>query len=88
MTKETSERVIQKAMKQLHFDGLLTAECFNVEKFFELYGAKMSFSLIGFLWLKEIYGEDLAKLSFVKTHPKTLKRYSDNCSKAGVMSLE
>ncbi len=88
LTEETSEKVIQRAMKQLHFDTLLTAESFNVEKLFELYGSTMPFSLIGFLCLRDKHGEDLTKLSFINTSPKTLKRYSDDCSKAGILSLE
>ncbi len=85
---DASEKVIQRTMKLLHFDSLLTAENLSVEKLFELYGATMPFSLIGFLCLRDKYGEDLTRLPFIKTSPKTLKRYSDDCGKAGVLSLE
>jgi hypothetical protein len=88
LTKETSEKVIEKAIKQLHFDSLLTTESFNDQKMFELYGATMPYSLFGFLYLRDKHGEDLTKLSFINTSPKTLKRYSDDCSKAGILSLE
>jgi hypothetical protein len=88
LTKETSEKVIQRAMKQLHFDSLLTSESQNIEKLFELHSATMPLCLIGFLYLRDKYGDDLAKQFFIKTSPKTLKRYSDDCSKAGILSLE
>ncbi len=91
LTKQTSETVIQKAMKQLHFDSLLTAENFDIEKLFELFDSASAFTLIGFLYLlylRDKCGDDLAKQSFIDISPRTLKRYSDNCSKAGVLSLE
>ncbi len=89
LTKETSEKVIQRAIKQLYFDSLLTAKNSSAEKkLFDQYGATMSYSLIGFLWLREKSGEDLRKLPFINTSPKTLKRYLDDCTKAGVLSLE
>ena len=88
LTKETSEMVIQRAIKQLHFDILITTESSGIEKLFELYGATMPFSLIGFLCLRDKFGEDLAKQPFINISPKTLKRYSDDCGKAGILSLE
>ena len=88
LTKETSERALQRAMKHLHFDSLLTAGNSNVEKLFEIQSATMPLTLIGFLYLRDKYGDDLAKQSFIKTSPKTLKRYSDDCSKVGVLTLQ
>jgi hypothetical protein len=88
LTKETSERVIQTAMKQLHFDSLLTAENSNIEKLFEIQSATMPLTLIGFLWLKDKFGDDLMKQPFINISPKTLKRYLDDCGKAGILSLE
>ena len=88
LTKETSERALQRAMKQLHFDSLLTAGNSNIEKLFEIQSATMPLTLIGFLYLRDKYGDDLAKQFFIKTSSKTLKRYSDDCSKAGVLTLE
>ena len=88
LTGETSERVIQTAIKQLYFDSLLTADDFSIEKLFSLYGSTTAFYLIGFLYLITKYGNDLAKQPFIETSSKTLKRYSDKCSKAGVLSLE
>jgi len=88
LTKETSEKVIQKAMKQLHFESLLTEENSSVEKLFELYSATKPLSLVGFLYMRDKFGDDLANQPFINTSPKTLKRYSDDCSKAGVLTLE
>jgi hypothetical protein len=87
LTKETSERVIEKAMARLHFDSLLTAESPNIERLFESLGAS-AFSHIGFLYARDLYGDDLAKLPFIKVSAKTLKRYQDNCGKAGILSIE
>jgi hypothetical protein len=89
LTKETSEKAIQRAMKLLHFDSLLTAADDNAEKkLFDLHKSNSAFSLVGFLYMKNKYGDDLAKQSFIGSSSKTLKRYSDKCSKAGVLSLE
>lgn len=88
LTKETSEKVIQRTMKQLHFNSLLTAESPSIKKVFDLYGTTMPYSLFGFLYLVEKLGEDLTKLPFINTSPKTLKRYLTDCRKAGVLSLE
>jgi hypothetical protein len=88
LTKETSERALQRAMKHLHFDSLLNAGNSNIEKSFEIQSATMPLTLIGFLYLRGKYGDDLAKQPFINTSPKTLKRYSDDCSKAGVLTLQ
>lgn len=88
LTKETSEKVIQRAMKQLHFDSLLTAENSNIENLFEMHDSTSAFNLVGFLYMRDKYGDNLAKQSFIEISSKTLKRYSDNCNKAGVLSLE
>jgi hypothetical protein len=88
LTKQTSETVIQAAMKQLHFDSLLTAESSNVEKLFEIQSATMPLTLIGFLYLKGKFGDELTKQPFINISPKTLKRYLDDCGKAGILSLE
>lgn len=88
LLKETSERVIQGAMKRLHFENLMNAEKSNLKSLFELCGATAVFSRIGFLYMKEKFGDDFAELPFVEASPKTLKRYADDCRRAGVMSLE
>ncbi len=88
LTKETSEKVIQEAMKLLHFDSLLTPKSANVEKLFEICDTSAAFSRIGFLHLKAIFGEDLAKQPFINISQKTLKRYEDDCRKAGILSLK
>jgi len=88
LTKETSERVIQDAMKRLYFDSFLKIGDSNIEKLFEMCDSASAFNRVGFLYLRDKYGEDLAKLPFINISPKTLKRYSDDCSKAGICSLE
>ena len=88
LTKETSERVIEKAAKQLHFDSLLNNEPLNIENLFKHYGAGAGLKYIGFLYLRDKYGEDISKLPFMDVSRKTLKRYLDDCKKAGILSLE
>lgn len=88
LTKETSEEVIQRAMKRLNFLNLLTVEKPNIEKLFESCSTTAALSYVGFLYMKEKYGEDLSRLPFVEISHKTLKRYEDECRRAGVCSLE
>lgn len=88
LTKDTSEKVISRAMKVLHFDSLLIAEISNIENLFELCGTTAALSRIGFLYVKDKYGEDFSKLPFIEVSPKTLKRYEDDCRRAGILSLE
>ncbi len=87
LTKETSEKAIQKAMNQLYFDSLLSAETPTVEKLFDTCGSTEAYKRIGFLYMRDKFGEDFSKLPFVNTSPKTLKRYLNECKKAGVLSL-
>ncbi len=88
LTKETSEKVIQRAMELLHFGSLSTADGANVERLFEARDSASAFNLVGYLYMKDKYGDDLAKQPFIEISSKTLKRYSDNCRKTGVLSLE
>lgn len=88
LTKETSEKVIKKAMKQLHLENFLTAENPDVRKLFEMLDSPSAFSRVGFLYMKDKYGDDLAKQAFINISAKTLKRYQDDCNKAGILSLE
>lgn len=88
LTKETSKKAIEKAMKQLHFHSLLTINTPSIKKLFAVCDSTSGFSRVGFLYLRDHYGDDLAKQTFINASPKTLKRYSDDCSKAGVLSLE
>ncbi|CAN5551779.1 hypothetical protein BH10ACI1_BH10ACI1_18930 [soil metagenome] len=88
LTKETSDRIIKAAMKQLHFDSLFTSEIPNFKKLSEICDSGSIFSRVGFLYLRDKFGEDLAKQPFINVSPKTLKRYSDDCNKAGILTLE
>ncbi len=88
LTAETSQKVIEEAMTKLHFSSLLSAESASVEKLFDLFKPSMAFNLIGFLYTSDKYGKDLSKTSFINISPKTLKRYADDCRKAGISSLE
>lgn len=88
LTKETSEKVIADAMKRLHFDSFIKPENSKIEKLFEICDSSSAFGRIGFLYLRDQYGEDFSKLPFINISPKTLKRYQDDCNKAGICSLE
>ena len=88
LTKETSEKVIQTAMKQLHFDSFIKTETSNIDKLFEICDSASAFTRIGFLYMRDQYGDDLTKQPFINISSKTIKRYQDDCNKAGVCSLE
>ncbi len=88
LTKETSEKALQMAMKQLHFDSLLTAITPSIKNLFDVRDSASAFNRVGFLFIRDKFGEDFSKLPFIKISSKTLKRYSDDCSKAGILSLE
>jgi hypothetical protein len=88
LTKETSEKVIQTAIERLNFRNLLTFEKPKIEQLFESCTPSTAFSRIGFLYMKEKYGNDLTNLSFIDVSRKTLKRYEDDCRRAGILSLE
>ena len=88
LTQRTSEQVLRKAMKQLHFDSLLNDKPTNIENLFKVCGLVPALKCIGFLYVRDKYGENFPKLPFIDVSPKTLKRYFDDCKKAGVLSLE
>ncbi len=87
LTRKTSEKVIQKAMTQLYFESLIITDTPDVEKLFNASGSTEAYRYIGFLYMRDQFGEDFSKLPFVNTSQKTLKRYLDECGKAGVLSL-
>lgn len=88
LTKETSDKVIDDAIKRLHFNSFIKMENSNVEKLLKAYDSSSALSRIGFLYLQGQYGEDLTKHPLINISSKTLKRYQDDCNKAGVCSLE
>lgn len=88
LTKITSEKVIDDAMKRLHFISFTKTGNSNVEKLLKACDSSSALSRIGFLYVRDQYGEDLAKHPLINLSSKTLKRYQDDCSKAGVCSLE
>jgi hypothetical protein len=88
LTKETAEMNIQRAMNKLNFEHLLTPVKANIENLFDVCDNASALTRIGFLYLRDKYGEDFSKLPFIDLSPKTLKRYFDDCQKAGVLSLE
>jgi hypothetical protein len=88
LTRETSERVLQKTMEQLHFESLLTTEVPNIENLFEICDSASAFTRIGYLYMRDKYAENLSKLPFIKISSKTLKRYENDCRQAGTLSLE
>lgn len=88
LTKETSEKVIQVAMKQLHFDSLLTAGNSNNEKLFEFCNPTALLSRFGFLYLKDKYGENFYQNPLINISKRTYERCLADCRSAGVLSLE
>lgn len=88
LTKETSEKALQSAMNQLHFDSLLTVGTSNLKKLFEVCNPTTSLSRIGFLYLVGLYGENFNKNPLMNISKRTYERCFADCKKAGVLSLE
>lgn len=88
LTKETSERVMQAAMKKLNFASFLNHKTPTLKELFDSCGSAAALNRIGFLFMCGKFGKDFAKLTYVNLSPKTLKRYGDDCNKIGLSSLE
>ncbi|MCA1623052.1 MAG: hypothetical protein LC768_06240 [Acidobacteria bacterium] len=88
LTRETSEKVIEKAMKLFHLEPSLGSQNSPIENLFNCYDSLMAYRLTGHLYLKSIYGVNYSELPFIKVSEKTVKNYEKECVKTGVLSLE
>ncbi len=88
LTKETSNNVLQKVMKQLKFESLLQAKTPKIEKLLEVIEMPAAFKYIGYLYMKERFGEDFLKWLSLTVSPKTIKRYEEGSRRAGILFLE
>lgn len=88
LTRETSEKVIQKAMKLFPFESMPESQNSSNENLFNSYDSLTAYRLTGHLYLKSIYGVNYSELPFIKVSERTVKKYDKECVKADVLSLE
>jgi len=87
LTQTTATQVIDKAMKLLKFSTLFSVEKPNFENLFEAYSGTKAVGLVGYLFLESRYG-DISTIPSLDISAKTIKRYRNDCRKAGILSLE
>lgn len=88
LTRETSETVINGAMKLLSLDALLNNQ-FNssLEILANNFDKAMPLTLAGHLAYKEKFGSEYYKLPFINLSAATVKGYERECAKTGTLSL-
>jgi hypothetical protein len=87
LTRETSEKVINQAMKLFKIEQFLENENSSIENLFNTYDSLTAFRLTGHLYLKSIYGAEYGKLPFINVKERTIKEYEKLCVKAGSLSI-
>ncbi len=88
LTRETSEKVIEKAMKLLNLESLLNESGSTLETLALNFDSAMPLTLAGHLLFKARYGIDYDKLPFINLSEATIKKYDRECAKTGCLSLE
>jgi hypothetical protein len=88
MTRQTSERVIDDAMKLLSLDSLLNNQSSSKLETLALNNnSSMPLTLAGHLLFKAEYGAEYYKLPFINLSADTVKKYERECAKTGTLSL-
>lgn len=89
ITRETSEAVIEKAMKLLSLDSILNNQSKSKLETLALeYPSSMPLTLAGHLLFKQQFGAEYYKLPFINLKAETVKEYERKCAKTGTLSLE
>ncbi len=88
LTRHTSEKVIEKAMKLFHLEPLRNSQNSPIENLFNCFDSLTAYRLTGHLYLKSIYGVNYFELPFITVSERTVKKYDKECVKVGVLSLE
>lgn len=88
LTRETSEKVIDGAMKLLHLESLLNAPESKLETLARNFGSSMPLTLAGHLAFKAQFGSNYAELLSINLSEDTIKKYDRQCAKTGTLSLE
>lgn len=88
LTPQTSEAVIERAMKLLNFDLVLNNQFnSNLETLAINFDSSMPLILAGHLAYKEEYGAEYYELPFLNLKKATVKQYERMCAKTGTLSL-
>ncbi len=88
MTRQTSEKVLDDAMKILNLEVLLNESNSKLENLAVSFDSSKPLTLAGHLLYKNKYGNNYGELPFINLSENTIKKYDRECVKAGVLSLE
>lgn len=88
ITRKTSEKVINEAMKLIGLDSLLNNQSdSNLETLALNFDKSMPLILAGHLAFKAEFGAEYYKLPFINLTAATVKGYERECAKTGTLSL-
>jgi hypothetical protein len=87
LTRQTSEKVIEKTMQLFSLHRLLENVESSLEKLAKNFSSAMPLTLAGHLLYKAQYGSDYGKLPFINLTEETIKKYERECAKTGILSL-
>ena len=84
---ETSEKVIDDAMRILNLNFLLVNQSKSISEILNLkYGSQMAFMIAGHLYFKGELGAEYYKLPFITLTENTIKNYERKYAKTGTLS--
>jgi hypothetical protein len=88
LTRETSEKVIERAMELFSLQSLLENVDSSLETLAMNFNSAKPLTLAGHLLYKARFGSDYSKLPFINLSEDTIKKYDRECAKTGILSLE
>ncbi|MBS1796792.1 MAG: hypothetical protein JSS81_23380 [Acidobacteria bacterium] len=88
LTKDVSDKVIERAMKVLEFEKILKGQISDYNTLFQTKGFNEGSKLLSFLFLKAKLGNDYEKFALFGITKRTCQRYWKLCKELGVLSLE
>jgi len=88
LTRAISEMVIQKAVKLLKLDAMLSEASNCLRSLADTYDKSKPLTLAGHLTFKEKFGINYHELPFINLSAETVKKYERECANAGSLSLE
>lgn len=88
LTREVSDHVLKDALEKVQFNSIKLEAKQTIQKLHARFDINRTKSLLGFLELKELYGEDFYKLPYLKCSRRTYFRDLADCRRAGVLVYE
>lgn len=89
ITRETSEAVIENAMRMLSLDSILNNQSKSkLEKLALNFNSSMPLTLAGHLVFRNQFGADYHELPFINIKKETVRKYDRLCAKTGTLSLK